>query len=268
MPRSQGFARGDFDTSFPIDDKFLELRHRLAPDRYYAATGVYWHIVAAAWREAERKPAARVCPDAPSEIGDLQSVGLLDSEERLPNRAFLAYVGRAKRQRAKTSDRQRQHREGKSRTSHASSRVTERDTPLVTPRHNPARDQGEDGRGSDTSGEVGPDPRDPADIYWQLTGKYPGEKTLPWIDQLTSTYGSETVIRHLVGAHMADSAASTLLGRTQDLLRAESRQLDKRERDAEEASLKAKRAVPRKLEPWQEEFRQRIQEQYDTLGAA
>ena len=110
--------------------------------------------------------------------------------------------------------------------------------------------------------------RDPADIYWQLTGKYPGEKTLPWIDQLTSTYGAETVIRHLVGAHMADSAASTLLGRTQDLLRAEARQLDKRERAAEEAALKAKRAVPRKLEPWQEEFRQRIQEQYDTLGAA
>ena len=111
--------------------------------------------------------------------------------------------------------------------------------------------------------------RDPADIYWQLTGKYPGDKTLPWIDQLTTQYGAETVIRHLVGAHVADSAPSTLLGRAQDLLRAEARQLDKRERDAEAASLKAKRALPRKLEPWQEEFRRKIQEQYDdTLGAA
>ena len=31
MPRSQGFARGDFDTSFPIDDKFLALRVAVEP---------------------------------------------------------------------------------------------------------------------------------------------------------------------------------------------------------------------------------------------
>lgn len=131
MPRSQGFARGDFDTSFPIDDKFLALRVAVDPARYYAATGVYWHVVAAAWREAERKPAGRICPDAEAQIADLVAVKLLDPDERLPNRAFLAYVGRAKRHRSKTSDRQRQHREGKSRVSHGMSRVTNSDSSVT-----------------------------------------------------------------------------------------------------------------------------------------
>lgn len=270
MSRAQGFARGDFDTSFPIDDKFLALRVSVDPGRYYAATGVYWHVVAAGWREVERKPASRICPDADAQIADLMSVKLLDPDERLPNRAFLAYIGSAKRKRAKTSDRQRQHREGKSRVSHGSSRVTERDDALVTPRHNPARVQGEDGQGSDDvgTGEAGPDPRDPADIYWQLTGKYPTEKSLTWIDELTSQYGAETVIRHLVGSQMADRSVQTLLGRTQDRLRAEARKLDKAERAEEEARLREKRSVPRTLQPWQEEFRRAIQAQYDDLDAA
>jgi hypothetical protein len=110
--------------------------------------------------------------------------------------------------------------------------------------------------------------RDPADIYWQLTGKYPADKSLTWIDELTSQYGAETVIRHLVGSQMADRSVQTLLGRTQDRLRAEARKLDKAERADEEARLREKRAIPRKLEPWQEEFRKRIQAQYDDLDAA
>ena len=117
------------------------------------------------------------------------------------------------------------------------------------------------------TGEAVPDARDPADIYWQLTGKYPADKVLSWIDDLTSRYGSDAVIRHVVEAHVEDRAVSTLLGRAQDRLRAESRQLDKAERAAEEARLREKRAIPRKLEPWQEEYRAAIQAQYDR-GAA
>jgi hypothetical protein len=107
---------------------------------------------------------------------------------------------------------------------------------------------------------------DPADIYWRLTGKYPGDTVLPWIDQLTNQYGSRSVTVALVNAFTADKSTRTLLGRTQDNLRAGARELDRAEKAAEKARLAEKRAQPRRLEPWQEEFRQRIEEQY--RGAA
>lgn len=109
--------------------------------------------------------------------------------------------------------------------------------------------------------------RDPADIYWQLTGKFPTEKTLPWIDDMTAKYGAEPVIRALVNAHIEDKSTSTLMGRTQDRVRAEARELDRIEQKQEQARLAEKRSQPRKLEPWQEEFRQRIQQQYDEHAA-
>lgn len=185
MARAQGFARGDFDTSFPIDDKFLALRAAVDPPRYYAASGVYWHVAAAAWREVERKPASRICPDAGVQIADLMAVGLLDSDERLPNRAFLAYVGRARRQRAKTSDRQRQHREGISRVSHRTSRVTERDVALVTDRHNPARVQGEVGRGEDGStGGAGGGGRADLEAFCLVTRRAPTPRQRKVLDSV------------------------------------------------------------------------------------
>jgi len=110
MTRSQGFARGDLDTSFPLDDKFLALRGRLDADRYYAATGVYWTVVAATWREADRKVAVRVAPDAPSLIDELVAVGLLDEDGRVPSRAFSNSVGRAKRARKAATARQNRKR--------------------------------------------------------------------------------------------------------------------------------------------------------------
>jgi hypothetical protein len=110
MPRSQGFARGDIDTAFPLDDKFLALRGSLTPERYYAATGVYFHVVASTWREAERKVAARIVPDAADLIAELVTVGLLDPDGRLPGRAFTAWVGRARRQRKASTERQARKR--------------------------------------------------------------------------------------------------------------------------------------------------------------
>jgi hypothetical protein len=193
------------------------------------------------------------------------SVKLLDSDERLPNRAFIAYVGRAKRQRAKTSDRQRQHRTGMSRVSHGESRVTERDAALVTVSHNPARVQGEVGTGNTSKTEPARDD-DPADIYWQLTGKFPGDKPLAWIDQLGAQYGGPAVSKALATAFIADKSTQTLLGRTQDNLRAEARELDRKEREAEQVRLREKRAIPRVLEPWQEEYRAAIQRQYEDVA--
>lgn len=197
MARSQGFSRGDFDTSFPIDDKFLALRHSLTPERYYAATGVYWHVVAAAWREVERKPADRIVPDEAQSIDDLMSVGLLDSEKRLPNRAFVAYVGRAKRQRAKTNDRQRQRREGMSRVTSRDNTVTPRESRDVT-NHARVSHQGKEERdGSDTGGAGGDDDLDRVVIHLARSrGGYldPGSKAERELARAVDRHGGPKVI--------------------------------------------------------------------------
>lgn len=110
MARAQGFGRGDLDPAFPLDDKFLDLRGRLSPERYYAASGVYFHAAAAAWRNAERKAAAKTCPDAGDLIAELQAVGLLDAEGCLPRRAYLHTIGRALRARKVSTDRKTRNR--------------------------------------------------------------------------------------------------------------------------------------------------------------
>lgn len=119
MPRAQGFARGDLDTSFPLDDKFVNLRHSIGTERFYAAVGVYFHVAAATWRDGERKAGLKVCPDAPEAISDLQAVGLLDADGFVPRRAFAHTVGRARSQRRATADRVARHREGKKGVSNA-----------------------------------------------------------------------------------------------------------------------------------------------------
>lgn len=133
MPRAQGFARGDLDAAFPLDDKFLALRGRVSAERYYEATGIYFHVAAATWREAERKPVSKVCPDAGDIVADLIAVGLFDSEGCVTRRAFTNTVGRAKRQRRAASNRQARNRAGKS-------RLTTRDTADTDGESPPARD--------------------------------------------------------------------------------------------------------------------------------
>lgn len=103
---------------------------------------------------------------------------------------------------------------------------------------------------------------DPAEAYWSLTGRFPTEKPLAWIDDLTRKYGSDATIRALVKAHTADRDSGTLLGRAQDVLRSEARQLDRAERDDEQARLREKRAVPRVQEPWRQELAAAIEKQY------
>jgi hypothetical protein len=108
--------------------------------------------------------------------------------------------------------------------------------------------------------------RDPADAYWSLTGRYPAGKTLAWIDDLLSKYGAEASIRAIVKAHTEDDATGTLLGRAQDILRAEARQLDRAEREDEQRRLAEKRAKPRVVEPWRQEFAESIAKQYEALS--
>jgi hypothetical protein len=110
-------------------------------------------------------------------------------------------------------------------------------------------------------------PRDPADIYWSLTGRYPNTKTLGWIDELAGKYGAEPTIAAIANAHIRDSNAGTLLGRAQDILRAEARELDRQERVAEQLALEEKRSQPRVEEAWRLEYRAAIERQYRE-GAA
>lgn len=111
-------------------------------------------------------------------------------------------------------------------------------------------------------------PRDPADIYWQLTGKFPKDRALVWIDSMASQYGQEPTTQALVRAHLSDSSVATLLSRTQDLLRAEARKLDVKEREDEARRLAEKRAIPRVEEPWRTEYREAIRKQYEALDGA
>jgi hypothetical protein len=112
------------------------------------------------------------------------------------------------------------------------------------------------------SQEVSQGTADPADAYWQLTGKYPAGKALAWIDNLAGEFGAEATTEALAREFTANRNTADLLTRTQNVLRSGARKLSLKERAAEEARLAEKRAQPVKLEPWREEYRQRLEEHY------
>jgi hypothetical protein len=82
---------------------------------------------------------------------------------------------------------------------------------------------------------------DPADDYYVMTGKYPNDKVLGWIDGLTGEYGADAVTRALATCHQQDRSTTTLLGRAQDVLRRDARGLDRAEKVAELARIEANR---------------------------
>lgn len=86
---------------------------------------------------------------------------------------------------------------------------------------------------------------DPADVYWTLTGRYPTDKVLGWVDDLSSSYGPEAVIRAIATTHGQDRNASTLMGRTQDVLRHEARALSLKDQATVRSQLKERRAEPK-----------------------
>lgn len=110
-------------------------------------------------------------------------------------------------------------------------------------------------------------PRDAADVYWQLTGKYPAGRALDWIDNLASTYGGESVSAALAKAYATDRTVANLLSRSQDILRADARKLDRAEQEDERRRLAEKRAQPRVEEAWRVEYREAIRRQYEGDAA-
>lgn len=107
-----------------------------------------------------------------------------------------------------------------------------------------------------------PATEDPGDAYWSLTGRYPTDKPLAWLDELSAKYGTAATIRALAKAHIADSQTATLLGRTQDLLRAEARALDRAEQEAERERLREKRSIPKVVPAWEQEYRAALEARY------
>lgn len=106
MPPPRGFARGDFDTSFPLDDRFQELAVVLSRGSFLQAVGAYWLLIASAWRDACRKPIERVAVGVPERVVTaLVAVGLLDEVHYLPEGTFDRWVGSALDRRRNDADR-------------------------------------------------------------------------------------------------------------------------------------------------------------------
>jgi hypothetical protein len=212
-PRAQGFARGDIDTAFPLDDKFVALRGTLTFERYYAATGVYFHVVAATWREAERKPAIRICPDASEIIGVLVGAGLLDADGRVPSRAFTNFVGRARRQRKSATERQARNRAQKSREVTRDERVTISDSA-------PLRTVGTVVTGTETGGDGGRNGQHPSDDPYDDAVRWLAQRKA-WVDspkiqtelaRLVDRKGAAAVIAAMAAVPGAEDAAQFVYG--------------------------------------------------------
>lgn len=245
MARSQGFAIGDFDTSFPLDDKVLDLAARAGSrPLYYQAVGVYFHVFGAAWRDGERKTAARLAPGAsPRAVALLIEVGLLDADGMLPAKSFENWVGRALEHRRNATDRQRKSR-------------YERDgavtAPPVTDSHAQSQASragqgrtGKDATGKDasTEEEVQGEKPDALDTYWQIAGTYPAGRAKAWIEELAAEFGDEATSRAL-GAE-ASGEPKGLLGRVQSRLR----------HDAHETAAIAKQREADRLTEWNREHK-------------
>ena len=107
-----------------------------------------------------------------------------------------------------------------------------------------------------------PEVADPFDAYWSLTTRYPKDGAAQWLDSLTTKYGTEPVIRQLVVAWTAETKLATLLSRTETALAREARALDRREQEQERERLREKRAIPRLLPAWEQEYRAALEQKY------
>ncbi len=108
---------------------------------------------------------------------------------------------------------------------------------------------------------------DAADTYWSLTGRYPTDKLLRWIDEAAERFGHDSLSKWLAAEHRADGSPATLMGRAVDRCRAQERELDRKEREDEKRRLAEKRSRPRVVEQWREEYRRAIEERYGRDAA-
>lgn len=195
MPRSQGFAKGDLDTSFPLDDKFQDLRRATTPERYFTATGVYWFVVAATWREGERKSAFKIAPEVPEVVADLIVAGLLDSGGCVTRRAWAHFIVAARARRRTSADRQRAFRERMSRVTNGESQVTNALSGQVRTGHY-IQDKSVEGGGAGGGEPRPPTPRQVA-LAWLLANGYrkPTGWAAPIFSEMLGKAGAEDVVQ-------------------------------------------------------------------------
>jgi hypothetical protein len=72
---------------------------------------------------------------------------------------------------------------------------------------------------------------DPANVYWNLTGRYPSDKARRWIDDLIDRFGSDRTRAAIAAA--AEQGTENLLGRASDSLKAGERAAERQEREEE-----------------------------------
>lgn len=114
MPTPRGFASGDFDPAYALDEKFKRLAVDLSRRDYLAAEGLWLELVAAAWRDAHRSAIERAVPDAPTDLVEaLRTVGLIDGRGMLPRRSFDRWIGAALARREAERNRKRGQRSSK-----------------------------------------------------------------------------------------------------------------------------------------------------------
>jgi hypothetical protein len=253
-----GIPVAQIDSNLEADAKVRLLARRLDPMTYYAALGAYTSIVLAAWANARREPDPEVVELVPPNLLDaLRSVGLLDGEGAIPERAFEKWPGsvlesrqaRAEQLRSIASEggraRARGPRDDAGRL--LSPAVTAGDpavtagdpavptllssssTPTTTPRGN--------------NGEVQEGFDDPVVTYYTLTTRYPKGNALAWCKRLGDDYGFASASGSMGRAWAADDNVGTLLSRTEDILVAAGRTAELAEKADERERLRQKRAT-------------------------
>lgn len=155
MPTPRGFASGDFDPAYALDDKFKRLGLALSRRDYLAAEGLWWELVAAGWREARRSTIDRAVPDAPADLVEaLRTAGLIDSRGMLPRRTFDRWIGAALTRREAERIRKAGQRSGVHESAKSDSRGTERFRPVRLSRGTPTESLQDRYTGTDRPSET------------------------------------------------------------------------------------------------------------------
>lgn len=254
MSRDDGFPVADIDSSYLDDAKMRVLWQRLQ-DTSLMTHAVLLHQATflASWRHGERVTVAEAAPTwLPVDgglVAHLRAVKLLDRSGRVPCETWDRWFGPAlaRREARRKAGRTGGQASGRARSTDAEANVQQTSTDAEPVRPSvQAVQAGPSVPSGDAPADASEDREpDPADAYWTLTGKYPTDKPLGWIDDLTRTYGAMAVIRAVGEAHRADPATASLLGRAQDRLRRDARTLDLKAQAAAQTAIVARRSTPR-----------------------
>lgn len=263
MSRDDGFPRADVDSGYLEDAKMRELWQRLRDqERMARAVCIHAAVLLASWRHGERLTAYQACPlwlEADDGLlAELQKVKLLDKTNRITASSWAKWFGEAQKRRGNRSDagrlggirsgearRERGANHARNGRSNASATLQQNEA-NTNPASQPASHTNQPASQPAGARAGGGDlEADPADAYWSMSGRYPTGKPLGWIDDLTREFGPVPVIRAMAQAHQVDGTVSTLLGRTQDLLRRDARALDLKAQAEQRRLIAERRAAPR-----------------------